>query len=153
MGKPVHGLAGRGPTLRWGRLHFIVLTRPFSLPIAVAAVIVGGLALWYGADVSKALSILLPDGVAPPNTIARFWGLLQVMGGVIILYGVVRIRSDAERTGWSVLIGAHLFYAAGLIGGLGLAGSAAGTYMVALAVGSVLRVLGLKTVVGPKDPA
>lgn len=128
------------------RIYLLSLTRPFTLPLGFAAVTVGGLALYYGAAVSAALSVITPDTVAPANTVVRFWGLLQVLGGVQVLRGVLTPRIDTERSGWSILIGAHVFYAAGLIGGLGLAGAAAGTYMTALAVGSLLRTIGLKQI-------
>jgi hypothetical protein len=127
-------------------LYLIALNRPFTLPLGVAAVVVGCLALYYGAAVSAALSIITPETVAPAGTITRFWGLLQVVGGVQVLRGVLTPRLAVERNGWSFMIGAHLFYSAGLIGGLGLAGSAAGTYLAALAIGSALRTLGLKQI-------
>lgn len=128
------------------RLYLIALARPFTLPLGLAAVVVGGLALWHGSAVSAALSAITPDTIAPGNTITRFWGALQVIGGIQVLRGVLTPRLDTELNGWSYLIGAHIFYSAGLIGGLGLAGSAAGTYMAALAIGSGLRTLGLKQI-------
>lgn len=122
------------------------MTRPFTLPIGVAAVVVGCLALVYGAAVSAALSLILPESVAPANTIARFWGLIQVVGGVQVLRGVLIPRLDTERAGWGYLIGSFVFYSAGLIAGLGVAGAAAGTYMALLAVGAGLRSWGLKQI-------
>lgn len=130
----------------WSTLQTTAVTRPFTLPIGVAAVVVGALALWNGAAVSAALSVVLPESVAPADTIARFWGLIQVIGGVQVLRGVLIPRLDTERAGWSYLIGAFVFYAAGLVGGLGVAGSAAGTYMALLAVGCALRSWGLKQI-------
>lgn len=128
------------------RLYLIALGRPFTLPLGLAAIIVGCLALYHGAAVSVALSAITPETVAPGNTITRFWGALQVIGGIQVLRGVLTPRLATERSGWSFMIGAHIFYSAGLIGGLGLAGSAAGTYVAALAVGSALRTLGLKQI-------
>lgn len=127
-------------------LRVTAVSRPFTLPLGTAAVVVGSLALVYGAAVSAALSVILPESVAPANTIARFWGLIQIIGGIQVLRGVLTPRLDTERSGWGFLIGSSVFYAAGLIGGLGLAGSAAGTYMAALAVGSMLRTWGLKQI-------
>jgi len=49
-------------------VRVVALSRPFTLPLGVAAVIVGCLALWYGAAVSAALSVILPESVAPANT-------------------------------------------------------------------------------------
>lgn len=140
--------AGKGSAIRkrLQTLRVTAVARPFTLPLGAAAVIVGGLALCYGAAVSAALSVILPESVAPANTIARFWGLIQVIGGIQVLRGVLTPKLDTERSGWGFLIGSCVFYAAGLIGGLGLAGSAAGTYMVALAIGSTLRSWGLKQV-------
>lgn len=128
------------------RLYLIALNRPFTLPLGLAAIVVGCLALYYGAAVSAALSAITPETVAPKDTITRFWGLLQVIGGLQVLRGVLKPRLDTERSGWSILIAANVFYSVGLIGGLGLAGSAAGTYMAALAVGAALRTLGLKQI-------
>lgn len=130
----------------WTALSGIALTRPFTLPLGVAAIVVGILALWHGAAVSAALTAITPETVAPGNTVTRFWGLIQVIGGAQVLRGVLTPRLNTERNGWSFLIGANIFYSAGLIGGLGLAGSAAGTYMAALAVGAALRTLGLKVI-------
>ena len=130
----------------WATLQVTAVSRPFTLPIGVAAVVVGGLALWFGSGVSAALSVVLPESVAPADTIARFWGLIQVIGGVEVLRGVLIPRLDTERTGWSYLIGSSVFYSAGLIGGLGVAGAAAGTYMALLAVGCALRSWGLKQI-------
>ena len=127
-------------------LRVTAVARPFTLPLGAAAVVVGCVALVYGAAVSAALSVILPESVAPANTIARFWGVIQIVGGVQVLRGVLEPRLDTERSGWGFLIGSCVFYAAGLIGGLGLAGCAAGTYMVALAVGSTLRSWGLKQI-------
>jgi hypothetical protein len=134
------------PSLSLRSLYLITLNRPFTLPLGAAAVVVGCLALYHGTAVSAALSIITPETVAPAGTITRFWGLLQVIGGVQVLRGVLAPRLATERNGWSFLIGAHLFYSVGLIGGLGLAGSAAGTYLAALAIGSALRTWGLKQV-------
>lgn len=133
------------PTLRQ-RLHLTITNRPFTLPLAVAAVIVGCLTLYHGADVSEALSRLLPPSVIPGDTVMRFWGGLQIIGGVLVLWGVLRPRMDAERSGWSFLIGAFLFYAVGVLGGLGLQGAVAGTYAAALAAGSAFRAWGLKRI-------
>lgn len=131
---------------RLAALQVTMMTRPFTLPVGVAAVIVGCLALWYGAAVSAALSVVLPESVAPANTIARFWGLIQVIGGVQVLRGVLTPRLDTERSGWGYLIGSFVFYSAGLIAGLGVAGAAAGTYMALLAAGAALRSWGLKQI-------
>jgi hypothetical protein len=135
------------------RLYLIALNRPFTLPLGFAAIIVGCLALYYGAAVSAALSAITPETVAPKDTITRFWGLLQVIGGIQVLRGVLKPRLDTERSGWAVLIGANIFYSVGLIVGLGLAGSAAGTYLAALAVGAALRTLGLKQIRDAKQEA
>jgi hypothetical protein len=135
------------------RIYGIALNRPFTLPLGLAAVVVGCLALYYGAAVSAALSAITPETVAPKDTITRFWGLLQVIGGIQVLRGVLKPRLDTERSGWSILIAANIFYSVGLIAGLGLAGSAAGTYLAALAVGSVLRTLGLKRIGDAKQEA
>ena len=139
--------AAGGSVIRnlWRTLQVTAVARPFTLPLA-AAVVVGALALWFGAAVSAALSVVLPESVAPADTIARFWGLIQVIGGVQVLRGVLIPRLDTERSGWGYLIGAFVFYAAGLVGGLGVAGSAAGTYMALLAVGCALRSWGLKQI-------
>lgn len=128
------------------RIYLIALSRPFTLPLGIAALIVGILALWYGSAVSAALSIVTPETVAPANTVTRAWGLLQIIGGIQVLRGVLGPRLDTERSGWSFLIFADVFYSVGLIAGLGVAGSAAGTYLAALAFGSALRMLGLKCV-------
>lgn len=140
--------AAGGSVIRnlWRTLQVTAVARPFTLPLAVAAVVVGCLALWFGAAISAALSVVLPESVAPADTIARFWGLIQVIGGVQVLRGVLIPRLDTERSGWGYLIGAFVFYAAGLVGGLGVAGSAAGTYMALLAVGCALRSWGLKQI-------
>jgi hypothetical protein len=128
------------------RLSFIAMGRPFTLPLGLAAIVVGCLALRYGTGVSAALSIITPDTIAPGDTVTRFWELVQIIGGIQVLRGVLAPRLSVERTGWSFLISANIFYCAGLIGGLGLAGSAAGTYLAALAVGAALRTLGLKRI-------
>lgn len=135
------------------RTYLIALNRPFTLPLGVASIVVGCLALYYGSAVSAALSAITPDTVAPANTITRFWGLIQILGGIQVLRGVLKPRLDTERSGWSFLIGANIFYSAGLIGGLHLAGAAAGTYMAALAVGAALRTLGLKQIRDAKQEA
>lgn len=137
----------RARTISLGRrIYLLALTRPFTLPLGVAAIVVGCLALYRGAAVSAALSLILPESVAPANTIARFWGLIQLIGGIQVLRGVFKPSLDTERNGWSFLIGSSVFYSAGLIGGLGLAGSAAGTYLAALAIGSALRTWSLKQI-------
>lgn len=135
------------------RLYLIALSRPFTLPLGLAALIVGCLALYYGAAVSAALSAITPETVAPKDTITRFWGALQVIGGAQVLRGVLKPRLDTERSGWLFLIGADVFYSVGLIAGLGLAGSAAGTYLAALAVGAALRSFGLKQITDAKQEA
>lgn len=134
-------------------MHTTALNRPFTLPLALAAIIVGCLALYFGAAVSAALSIITPETIAPGNTVVRFWGLIQVIGGVQVLRGVLKPHLRIERNGWSFLIGANIFYSAGLMAGLGLAGAAAGTYMAALAVGAALRTWGLKVITDTAEEA
>lgn len=135
------------------RVSTAARNRPFTLPLALAAIMVGGLALYHGAAVSAALSIITPETIAPGNTVVRFWGLIQLIGGAQVLRGVLKPHLRTERNGWSFLIGANIFYSAGLMAGLGLAGAAAGTYMAALAVGAALRTWGLKVITDTAEEA
>lgn len=119
------------------RLRFARVHRPYTLVLVLIMPIPGGLALIYGDDVSAALEAV------NAGVISRAMGALLMVGSVVTLVGIGRGRSYMEAVGLLVLSAGLLIYGVGVILGLGLAGTVASSGFVALALGSILRVVSL----------
>jgi len=121
------------------RLRFARVHQPYTLAFAVILPIPGILAIIYGDAVSRALETLAT------GTVSRLMGMGLLIGGLTVLLGIMLGRSLLEATGLTVLAAGCIVYGLGVILGLGLAGAVAGAGFLAIAVGTLLRVVSLAT--------
>lgn len=111
--------------------------RPFTVVIAAVLTIPGVLALIYGDEVSRALSEI------SAGIISRFMGGALLVGGLTTLIGIARGKALTETLGLTVLALGCGIYGLGVILGLGLAGTVAGSGFLAIALSIVRRVVTL----------
>jgi hypothetical protein len=119
------------------RLRFTAIHRPFTLVFAVVMPFPGALGIIYGDAVSRALANLAA------GVISRGIGLALFVGGVTAFWGIAKGKALAESTGLSVMALGCGVYGLGVLLGLGLAGAVAGPGFLAIAAGTVLRVISL----------
>lgn len=115
----------------------MVRRNPFGIAASAAAVVLGGLGLVLGADVSQGMTNSLHGA---DELVAHLWGLMFVAGGLLKLYGLYWHRSIVEIPGLWMMSGAYAFYAVTVVTGLGEHGLAAGIISAALATGCLLKV-------------
>ncbi|MBB2914848.1 hypothetical protein FHS43_006160 [Streptosporangium becharense] len=109
---------------------------PFGTTAAGAAVVLGGLGLVLGADVSQGMTNSLRGSA---DIVAHLWGGAFAAGGVLKLVGLYRHRSEVEIPGLWMLTGGYAFYSITVTVGLGVHGLAAGTISAALTIGCLLK--------------
>jgi hypothetical protein len=126
--------------IRLARIH-----RPYTSALAVILPIPGILAVIYGDEVSQALSNI------SAGILSRFMGAALLIGGVMIMVGIIRGKSLVEAVGLTLMAAGCAIYGLGVILGLGLAGSVAGAGFLAIAVGTILRVMSLTAVAREVD--
>ncbi|MEU5882165.1 hypothetical protein [Spirillospora sp. NPDC047279] len=104
--------------------------------IAGAAIILGGLGLVIGEEVSQGMTNSLAGHA---NVIAHLWGAMFTIGGLLNLYGLYARRLLIEVPGLYLITGGYAFYCLTVITGLKTHGLAAGTISGALTIGCVLK--------------
>lgn len=109
---------------------------PFGTMIAGAAIILGGLGLVIGEEVSQGMTNSLAGHA---NVIAHLWGAMFTIGGLLNLYGLYARRLLIEVPGLYLITGGYAFYCLTVITGLKTHGLAAGTISGALTIGCVLK--------------
>lgn len=119
------------------RLSLARVHRPYTLAIATVVPIPGVLAIIYGDATSQALSNLAA------GVVSRVIGVALLVGAVLTLTGIARGRSLIEATGLLTIAFGAGVYGLGVLLGLGLGGTIAGPFALAIAIGSVLRVIGI----------
>jgi len=115
--------------------------------LAVALVFPGALAIVYGDAVSQALSNIAA------GSISRLLGTLLVVGSTLTLIGIARNRTLTETLGLTVTAIGCAIYGLGVILGLGLHGAVAGSGFLAIAAGTIRRVITLAAVAREVDRA
>jgi hypothetical protein len=126
---------------KWGvvvdRLRSARINRPYTLALATLLPVPGVLAIVYGDAVSAALSNIAA------GAISRVMGVALLVGASLTLVGLCRSRHLIEAAGLTVMAGGCAIYGLGVLLGLGLGGAVAGTVSIAVAAGTVLRVVSL----------
>jgi fumarate reductase subunit D len=140
------GSRGMTPTIRQ-QLQSAWVHRPYTVVLAVVLVIPGALAIVYGDEVSQALSNIAA------GTISRLMGTLLVVGSALTLTGIARNRALTETLGLTVTAIGCAIYGLGVILGLGLHGAVAGSGFLAIAAGTIRRVITLAAVAREVDRA
>jgi hypothetical protein len=121
------------------RLHTARVDSPYPLSFALLFPIPGVLAIVHGDRVSQALSNITAI------YISRGMGVALFAGSVLVLVGIIRNRALIKAVGLGIMAAGCAVYGLGVVLGLGLAGAVAGTMGVAIATGSVLRIISLTT--------
>ena len=121
--------------------------RPYTVVLAVVLVFPGALAIVYGDEVSQALSNIAA------GSISRLMGALLVVGSALTLTGIARNRTLTETLGLTVTAIGCALYGLGVILGLGLHGAVAGSGFLAIAAGTIRRVITLAAVAREVDRA
>lgn len=140
------GSRGLTPTVRQ-QLQSAWVHRPYTVVLAVALVFPGVLAIVYGDDVSQALSNIAA------GSISRLMGTSLVVGSALTLIGIARNRTLTETLGLTVTAIGCAIYGLGVILGLGLHGAVAGSGFLAIAAGTIRRVITLAAVAREVDRA
>ena len=109
--------------------------QPYTLALGLLLLIPGTLGLTYGDDVSKALSNIAADHVS------RGMGGAFITGAVLVLFGLFRHEPIVEVSGLVFVAMGAAIYGLGVILGLGLAGMVAGPLALAIALGTVFRIM------------
>ncbi len=133
------------PAIR--RLQSAWVHRPYTVVLAVVLLFPGVLAIAYGDDVSQALSNIAA------GSISRLMGTLLVVGSILTLLGVARNRALTETLGLTVTAIGCAIYGLGVILGLGLHGAVAGSGFLAIAAGTIRRVITLAAAAREVDRA
>ncbi len=107
---------------------------PFAANLSLISIPIGLLAIFVGQNVSRAFSLVFHR----PEPI-YIWGVVLLLGGCHVAYGVIRSRPSTERAGLFVLAAAYAFYGVSVIVGLEVAGLVAGPTFVVLALSCVQR--------------
>ena len=140
------GCPGRGPVI-WQQLQSAWVHRPYTVVLAVVLLVPGVLAVFYGDEVSQALSNIAA------GTISRLMGTLLVVGSVLTLTGIARNRTLTETFGLTVTAIGCAIYGLGVMLGLGLHGAVAGSGFLAIAAATIRRVITLAAVAREVDRA
>lgn len=127
------------------RIRLARIYRPYTIAFAVILPIPGVLAMIYGDSVSQALSNI------SAGVLSRFMGAALLVGGVAVITGIVKGKSLVEAAGLTLMAAGCAIYGLGVILGLGLAGVVAGSGFLAIALGTVLRVMSLTAVAREVD--
>ncbi|MEV4179952.1 hypothetical protein AB0J28_00715 [Streptosporangium canum] len=104
---------------------------------AGAAVVLGGLGVVLGDDVSQGMTNSL---YSTAGVMAHLWGIMFAAGGLLKLYGLYWHRSTVEIPGLWMMTGGYAFYCITVLAGLGVHGLAAGIISAALTIGCLLKV-------------
>lgn len=109
---------------------------PFGTMVAVTAIVLGGLGVVLGDEVSQGMTNSLAGHA---NVIAHLWGTMFAAGGMLKLYGLYTRRFTLELPGLYLVAGGYAFYCLTVITGLRMHGLAAGTIAGGLAIGCLLK--------------
>jgi hypothetical protein len=109
---------------------------PFGTFAAFAAIILGGLGVVIGDDVSAGMTSSLHTVAAP---IAHLWGGMFSLGGALKLFGLYTGRSTIEIPGLWLMVGGYGFYSLTVVAGLGMHGLAAGIISGSVTLGCLLK--------------
>lgn len=127
------------------RIRLARIYRPYTIAFAVILPIPGVLAIIYGDSVSQALSNI------SAGILSRFMGIALLVGGVAVIAGIAKGKSLVEAAGLTLMAAGCAIYGLGVVLGLGLAGVVAGAGFLAIALGTVLRVMSLTAVAREVD--
>lgn len=107
---------------------------PFATNLSLVSVPIGLTAIVVGPEVSRAFTIIFqrPEPV-------YVWGVLLVLGGGNVAFGIGRRKPSLERAGLLVLAVAYAVYGVSVLVGLRVGGLVAGPTMIALAISCVQR--------------
>lgn len=114
--------------------------QPVTLTLAMTLWLPGLLALIFGEDVSRGLTLL------GAGFMARVMGGAMILGSLLASTGVLRHRSLIEALGLVLMASGLLVYGVGVMFGLGLGGAFAGPVTLALAAGLVVRATSLPAI-------
>lgn len=136
--KPVPPDGGPATTSPWlRRLGAAWTHRTYTVVFAATLTLTGAMAVVFGDRVSAALSNLAVD------VVSRGMGAAMLAGGLATLAGVLTGRTLWEMLGMALMATGAAVYGLGVVLGLGLAGMVAGPLGVAIAVGTVGRVVAI----------
>jgi hypothetical protein len=124
-----------GPAIQ--QLQAAWVNRPYTVVLAAVLLIPGALAIVFGDEVSSALSAIAA------GTISHMMGVLLVAGSVLTLIGIARHQTLTETLGLTATAIGCAIYGLGVILGLGLHGAVAGSGFLAIAAGTIRRVVTL----------
>lgn len=113
---------------------------PYTLAFGLILPLPGILAVIFGDDVSRALSNLVADDLS------RGMGGALLLGGLLVLFGVLRREPLVEVSGLVITAVGCAIYGLGVVLGLGLAGMVAGPGFLAIALGTAFRVMNFTAV-------
>lgn len=109
------------------------LIQPVTLVLSLTLWIPGLLAIIYGEDVSRGLTVL---GV---GFLARVMGVSVLVGSISVVFSILKGRSTAEIIGLMLLGFGLIIYGIGVMFGLGLNGVFAGPVALSLAAALMYR--------------
>ena len=113
---------------------------PFATNLSLVSIPIGMLALIIGPDISRAFT----DVFRRPEPV-YVWGVILLLGGVNVAWGIVFHVPSRERAGLYVLAFAYAFYGVSAVVGLGAGGLVTGPISVTLAISAVQRARGILT--------
>lgn len=107
---------------------------PFATNLSLISVPIGLMAVIMGPRVSRAFDIVFNR----PEPI-YIWGVVLLLGGCNVAFGIGVARPSQERAGLYVLATAYTFYGVSVILGLGVNGLVTGPVFLILALSCVQR--------------
>lgn len=107
---------------------------PFATNLSLVSIPIGLLAVIIGQDVSRAFT----DVYNRPEPV-YVWGVVLMLGGINVAYGIVWHVPSLERGGLYVLAVAYAFYGVSVIVGLGVGGLVTGPISLTLAISAMQR--------------
>lgn len=119
------------------RLYFARVHRPFTLAIAYVFPVPGVLAIIYGDAASRALETIAA------GILSRIIGAALLGSSVFLLLGIAKGKSLWEAIGLGLAATGCALYGLGVLLGLALGGAIAGPISLAVALGSVWRMVSL----------
>lgn len=122
---------------RVGTQRFIAVRsgHPYTLALGLVLPVPGVLAVVYGDHVSRALAIIAADDIS------RGMGAALLIGSVLVLFGMLRREPIVEVSGLVFIAMGCAVYSIGVVLGLGLAGMVAGPGFLAIALGTMFRMM------------
>lgn len=107
---------------------------PFATNLSLISVPIGLLALLIGPEISRAFTVLFHNPVWVYG-----WGVVLLLGGANVAYGINKRIPSIERGGLLVLAAAYAFYGISVIVALRAGGLVTGPTFLALTVSCLQR--------------